>query len=57
MVALSLALLMTLQTPAPATDTTPPAVAVESPTQSVVWPFSIPVIAGEGPAQTAANKP
>jgi len=33
------------------------AVAVESPTQSVVWPFSIPVIAGEGPAQTAANKP
>jgi hypothetical protein len=33
------------------------AVAVESSTQSVVWPFSIPVIAGEGPAQTAANKP
>jgi hypothetical protein len=33
------------------------AVAVESPTQSVVWPFSIPIIAGEGPAQTAANKP
>ena len=32
-------------------------VAVESPTQSVMWPFSIPVIAGEGPAQTAANKP
>ena len=32
------------------------AVAVESPTQSVVWPFSIPVITGEGPAQTAANK-
>lgn len=24
---------------------------------SVVWPFSIPVIAGEGPAQTAANQP
>ena len=33
------------------------AVAVESSTQSVVWPFSIPVIAGEGPAQTAANQP
>ena len=33
------------------------AVAVESPAQSVVWPFSIPVIAGEGPAQTAANRP
>ena len=33
------------------------AVAVESATQSVVWPFSIPVIAGEGPAETAANKP
>lgn len=33
------------------------AVAVESSTQSVVWPFSIPVIAGDGPAQTAANKP
>lgn len=33
------------------------AVAVVSPTQSVVWPFSIPVIAGEGPAQTAANRP
>jgi hypothetical protein len=33
------------------------AVGVESPAQSVVWPFSIPVIAGEGPAQTAANKP
>ena len=33
------------------------AVAVESPSQSVVWPFSIPVIAGEGPAQTAANQP
>ena len=33
------------------------AVAVEFPAQSVVWPFSIPVIAGEGPAQTAANQP
>jgi len=33
------------------------AVAVETPTESVVWPFSIPVIAGEGPAQTAANEP
>lgn len=33
------------------------AVAVESPTQSVVWPFSIPVITGDGPAQTAANQP
>lgn len=33
------------------------AVAVESPTQTVVWPFTIPVIAGEGPAQTAANNP
>lgn len=32
------------------------AVAVES-GQSVVWPFNIPVIAGEGPAQTAANHP
>ncbi|HEX3844526.1 MAG TPA: hypothetical protein VHV80_09205 [Steroidobacteraceae bacterium] len=32
-------------------------VAVEYPTQSVMWPFSIPVIAGEGPAQTAANQP
>lgn len=33
------------------------AVAVESPGQSVVWPFTIPVITGEGPAQTAANHP
>lgn len=33
------------------------AVAVESSSQSVVWPFTIPVIAGEGPAQTAANTP
>ena len=33
------------------------AVAVETPSQSVVWPFTIPVIAGEGPAQTAANPP
>lgn len=33
------------------------AVAVESsPSDSVVWPFTIPVIAGEGPAQTAANR-
>jgi len=31
---------------------------VESATgDSVVWPFSIPVIAGQGPAQTAANQP
>jgi hypothetical protein len=33
------------------------AVAVESSNGSVVWPFTIPVIAGEGPAQTAANQP
>jgi hypothetical protein len=33
------------------------AVAVETATGSVVWPFAIPVIAGEGPAQTAANQP
>lgn len=33
------------------------AVAVESSGDSVVWPFSIPVIAGEGPAQTAENHP
>lgn len=33
------------------------AVAVETPNGTVVWPFSIPVIAGEGPAQTAANQP
>lgn len=33
------------------------AVSVETPAQSVVWPFTIPVIAGEGPAQTAANHP
>ena len=33
------------------------AVAVESSSSdSVVWPFTIPVIAGEGPAQTAANR-
>ncbi|MGH8295816.1 MAG: hypothetical protein ACRETZ_10030 [Steroidobacteraceae bacterium] len=32
-------------------------VAVQSPGQSVVWPFRIPVITGEGPAQTAANQP
>ena len=28
-----------------------------SPTRVVVWPFSIPVIVGEGPAQTAASQP
>ena len=33
------------------------AVAVETPSESVVWPFTIPVITGEGPAQTAANHP
>ena len=33
------------------------AVAIESSGESVVWPFNIPVIAGEGPAQTAANQP
>jgi hypothetical protein len=33
------------------------AVAVETPSESVVWTFSIPVITGEGPAQTAANQP
>lgn len=33
------------------------AVAVQSPNETVVWPFTIPVIAGEGPAQTAANRP
>lgn len=34
------------------------AVAVESSSSdSVVWTFTIPVIAGEGPAQTAANRP
>jgi hypothetical protein len=33
------------------------AVAVQSPTESVVWPFTIPVIAAEGSAQTAANQP
>jgi hypothetical protein len=32
------------------------AVAVESSSESVVWPFTIPVIAGEGPAQTASNQ-
>ncbi len=31
-------------------------VAVQSPDRSVVWPFTIPVIVGEGPAQTAANQ-
>ena len=34
------------------------AVAVQTPSESVVvWPFTIPVIAGEGPAQTAVNQP
>jgi hypothetical protein len=33
------------------------AVAVDSGGESVIWPFSIPVIAGEGPAQTVANQP
>jgi hypothetical protein len=33
------------------------AVAIESSNGTVVWPFSIPVIAGDGPAQTAANQP
>lgn len=33
------------------------AVAVQFADQSVVWPFTIPVIVGEGPAQTAANHP
>lgn len=33
------------------------AVAVQSPDRSVVWPFTIPVIVGEGPAQTASNQP
>jgi hypothetical protein len=33
------------------------AVGIASPSQSVVWPFRIPVIAADGPAQTAANQP
>lgn len=33
------------------------AVAVDSSAGSVVWPFTIPVITGDGPAQTAANRP
>ena len=33
------------------------AVAVQSSSESDVWPFTIPVIAAEGPAQTAANQP
>jgi hypothetical protein len=33
------------------------AVVVRTPDRSVVWPFTIPVIVGEGPAQTAANQP
>jgi hypothetical protein len=32
------------------------AVAVDSPDRTVMWPFSIPVIAGDGPAQTAAEQ-
>jgi hypothetical protein len=33
------------------------AVGVGSSSQSLVWTFRIPVIAGDGPAQTAANRP
>ena len=33
------------------------AVSVQSPNQSEVWPFRIPVIAGEGPTETAASQP
>lgn len=33
------------------------AVAVDSESQSVVWTFTIPIITGDGPAQTAANTP
>jgi hypothetical protein len=33
------------------------AVAVDSPNGDVVWTFNIPVIAGDGPAQTAAARP
>ena len=33
------------------------AVAVESPNRSVMWDFSIPVIAGQGAAPAAANRP
>ncbi|MGH8298728.1 MAG: hypothetical protein ACRES6_05520 [Steroidobacteraceae bacterium] len=32
-------------------------VGVGSASQSMVWPFRIPVIAADGPAQTAANQP
>lgn len=32
-------------------------VGVSSPNQSLMWPFRIPVIAADGPAQTAANRP
>lgn len=32
-------------------------VSVQSSSESDIWPFTIPVIAGEGPAQTAANQP
>lgn len=33
------------------------AVAVGSSARTVIWPFSIPVLVGEGPAQTAASEP
>lgn len=32
-------------------------VALKSPDRSVVWLFTIPVIVGEGPAETAASQP
>jgi hypothetical protein len=32
------------------------AVAVQSPDRTVMWPFSIPVIAGDGPPQTAVEQ-
>ncbi|HEX8756956.1 MAG TPA: hypothetical protein VF745_11510 [Steroidobacteraceae bacterium] len=31
--------------------------AANDASESVVWPFTVPVIVGEGPAQTAANHP
>lgn len=33
------------------------AVAIDTANGLVVWPFNIPVIAGDGPAQTAAARP
>jgi hypothetical protein len=48
---------VTVRPPAAGLYTLTATVTVQSPDQTLVWPFSIPLIAGQGSTPTAANPP